>query len=354
MLRPLAASFDRNFLETVQNSFFTSLDRFIEALPFFLGVLGVVAILAVGVGLFNFIRRRLRGRAAPVGLIIRPQEIRTVLDRAIQERSRLDLRFLPADSSRKTMPCALLDMTATALTLDPPSFVEVRPDWMGRQVECFFRHLTPKGHILFYTFESTVLGVNSRGNRTAQLDLALPAVMRLEQKRSFLRIDPPSQYFLGLALWLDSLDAGVFPPPNIKTWGRPALVFAPDKSRSPVMISNISASGLRLSIRHEAARQARLAPQLGGRMLILLDLYEPETERKKRFWLRCRLQNIHEDFSTRDLEIGLQIIAFGRPMLDEVPYELAWHAVGEDGVESLAVWVMRRHLELYREKGLEQ
>ncbi|MCA1944184.1 MAG: hypothetical protein LDL30_02725 [Desulfovibrio sp.] len=354
MLRPLAASFDRNFLETVQNSFFTSLDRFIEALPFFLGMLAVLVALAVCVGLFNFIRRRLRGQPPPVGLIADAKEIRALLDQALVERSRMDVKFLPADGSRKSMPCSLVDMSGNTLTLDPPSFVEARPDWMGRQVQCFFRLNTAKGQTLFYTFETTILGVDARGDRTARLLAAVPPVMRLEQKRSFLRIDPPQQYFLGLALWRDRWEPSTLPPSNIKEWGRPPLVFMPDKSRNPVMVSNISASGLRLSVRPDAAKEVNLAPQVGSRVLILLDLYDPDTERKRRFWLRCRIQNLHEDFNTHNLELGMQIIASGRPILEEIPYELAWQAVGEDGVEPLAAWVMRRHLELYREKGMEQ
>ncbi|GAB7080535.1 PilZ domain-containing protein [Megalodesulfovibrio paquesii] len=353
MLRPLAASFDHSFLETVKDSFYTSLDRFLLVIPFLMGVLTVVVALAVLVTLVNLILRRIRGKRPPVGVIANVEEIRELIDTAIRDRSRLDLKFLPADSLRKSMACTLVDLIGDTLVVEPPTYVVIKPEWMGRRVECFFRLNTTKGQTLFYTFETTVLGVSSMGNAIMRLDLVAPSTLRLEQKRSFLRIDPPQHYFLGLALWLDSWDSGMSPPSNVKSWGRPPLVFTPDKTQNPVLVSNISGSGLRLSIRHDAVRAMQLSPNIGGRVLILLDLYDPDTERKKRFWLRCRIQNLHEDFNTRDLEIGLQCIGSGRPVREEDPYELEWQTVGDSGVEPLAKWVMRRHLELYRDKGLE-
>lgn len=353
MLRPLAASFDYDFLATVKNSFYTSVDRFLTTLPFLVGMLVVLLLLVLVVGAVNLILARIRGKAKPVGLIDDTKLIRELIERAIDERSRLDLRFMPAEPSRRSMACSLVDFIGDTLIIEPPAYVEVKADWMGRTVECFFRLTTPKGQTLFYTFDATILGLNTMGDKSLRLDLTAPATMRLEQKRSFLRLDPPQQYFLGLALWQDGWETSTPPPSHIKSWGRPPLVFMPDKSHNPVSVSNISGSGLRLAVRHDAVRETRLAPHVGGRVIILLDLLDPELNAKKRFWLRCRVQNLHEEFNTRDLEIGLQIIASGRPVHELDPYELAWQPVGEDGVEPLAIWVMRRHLELYREKGLE-
>ncbi len=353
MLTPLTQSFDRNFLDTVKNSFFTSIDRFLDALPFFIWLFGGVAVLVIGIVTFNVIRKRLKGRVAPVGVITEPAKVRAILEEALAHRSRLDLKFLPAEPSRRSSACSIVDLDAATMQLEPPSYVTVTPEWMGRQVECFFRLFTPKGQPIFYTFESSVIGVTKRGDKINQLTIAAPDHLHLQQKRAFLRLDPPPQYLLGLAVWNDNWEGDALPPANIKSWGRPPLVFVPDKSENPVSISNISASGMRITVLHEAVKESRLSTQLSSRLLMLLDLYNPETERKQRFWLRCRVQNMYEVFETRDVEIGLQVIATGRPVLDDVPYELAWQEVGEDGVEALAIWVMRRHLELYREQEVE-
>lgn len=354
MLTPQTQSFDRNFLNTIKNSFFTSVDRFLDALPFFLWMLGGLAFLVMAIVLYNFIRRRMRGKVAPVGMITDPQKVRALLDEAITARSRVDMKFLPAEPSRRSSACSIIDIHDDTIDLEPPSYITVTPEWMGRKVECFFRLFTPKGQPVFYTFQSSILGVTQGGKEINQLAIATPNQLQLQQKRAFLRLDPPPQYLLGLAVWNDSWEEQGTPPENIKEWGRPPLVYVPDKSQNPVTISNISASGLRITVLHEAVKTARLSTQLSSRLLLLLDLYTPEQERKQRFWLKCRVQNIHEVFETRDVEIGLHIIGVGRPKLDEIPYELVWAELGEDGVEALAIWVMRRHMEMYREMEKEE
>ncbi|WP_035064881.1 hypothetical protein [Nitratidesulfovibrio termitidis] len=129
----------------------------------------------------------------------------------------------------------------------------------------------------------------------------------------------------------------------------------PDVSRAlPVALLNLSGGGLRLLLPRATARSAAsrgMNMDIGGRLTALLELYDPQHDRSLGFWLQCRIQNRFVAFETRDVELGVQVLAWGEPH-DNAPYLVGWKPLSDEGeVEPLGNWVIRRHLELYRESG---
>ena len=90
---------------------------------------------------------------------------------------------------------------------------------------------------------------------------------------------------------------------------------------------------------------------MGERYLVLLKLLNPEDQTTDKLWCMSRVQNRFEDFETRTLELGLRFLAVGTPTDDEEPW-MNWDKVGADGIQGLGNWIQRRHLELFRSKGI--
>ncbi len=360
MIRPLlqqtpTPSFDRPFLNEIKDSFFR-LWHNPDALPYLLATfLAIFFVILVGILYNQLVRRRQYRSVLPPGWYVDADKIREILEIALDQRSKFELRFLPTDHSRRATACTLLDIGVETLLLEPPAYVEAGQHWMGREIECFFRVNEDRGQISFYRFTSTVQSVSYSPQGLAQVELEFPKLLHNHQKRGFLRISPPVHLFMGVAIWLERnlpQDERGAPTADLSQWGRPLFTYIPDKQGNPVQVNNISAGGLRLGIQRSAVKGRDIKLRISDRIVVLLDLYDPEIERKQRFWLRGRVQNFQEDFETRDLEIGLQFVGVGR-LAEDGEKRVTWHDVGEDGIESLAVWVMQRHLELFREKGID-
>jgi hypothetical protein len=359
MLRPFiqqtpAPSFDRPFLNEIKESF-QQLWHSPEALPYLLAtLLAIFFVVLLGLLYNRFARHRYKN-VLPPGWYVDADKIQEILEVALEQRSKFELRFLPTDYTRRAAACALLDIGAETLTLEPPTYVEAGQNWVDREIECFFRINEERGQVFFYRFTSTIQAVSYAPQDIARVEVEFPKLLHNHQKRGFLRISPPAHLFMGVAIWLErSLpqnERGA-PAADLSRWSKPLFTYIPDKKSNPVQVKNISAGGLRLGIERSAVKGRDIEMRLSDRIVILLDLYDPDTERKKRFWLRCRVQNFQEDFDTKDLEIGLQFVGVGR-LEENGEKRVIWFDVGEDGIEPMAVWVMQRHLELFREKGLD-
>jgi len=341
---------DRSFLQSVQEQF--NLGGSEETLRMVGWTLAAVLVLGgAGILINTYVIQR-RFKLVPSNWITRPADIRAVFELALTQRSKMELGFTRRDKARQTTSCQLTDTTAETLVLDLSDFIEVHQGWLGRSFECFFRIQAGKstGQMNFYTFTAEVMGVKKLADGSTQLTLAMPDHVVLQQKRVHLRLEPPTQYVLGVALWPQQLDEKARPVTNVKAWGRPPLVLIPGKTGGALRLVNLSASGLRLEVAYEARREAGMELEIGQYMNLLLTLHEPTTKAVLKYWLVARVQNRYEDYSSKELEVGLRITGQGQRQQDSP--EIAWRKVPEDGLPDLENWVVRRHLELFREKGL--
>lgn len=313
-----------------------------------------VVLTAAMVGVLGLVARRIRGRLlprdVPTGWILRRSEILNILGKALRDRSTFEMRFIPSDRARKSTHCAFVEFNKDVLRLELPGSVQVTRKWLERTVECFFRVIVNKRQTIHYALTSTIVGIEQPRKELFHLLLEFPQKLELYQKRAFLRVEPPSQYTLGCALWPESPDMDQDKRSNFRKWGKPSLTYLPGNADNPLLIQNISAGGVRVLVRRKAMRETGLTFEISRRFFLLMDLYEPSLEKKRRYWFLVRVQNSYEDFETRDREIGLQYLQRGTPHVEDSNL-LTWSDVDADGVERMAGWVMKRHLELYRKTG---
>jgi hypothetical protein len=343
------AGLDRSFLGTIQGSFKdTGLSRE-QLVDVILVLLLVIAVLMLGIGV-NWLRKKLHISLKP-GVVTSPARIRRLLETALDQRSKFEMQFLPADQSRQTLFCSFLEIKDGNLFLEAPSGLKASRKWLEKDIQCYFRVVEGRDRAHFYTFTSRILGVKKLASDFLHLTISYPERLELHQKRSFLRLDPPPSYILGMALWPGKNVPGGDGEKNVKQWGKPVLAYIPKHQANPVKVDNLSGGGVRLDFHREAVKKAGEQFSMGNRFYMLLDVYEPEQKSKQRFFLQLRIQNVFEDFQTKNLAVGFKFTAWGKPAPDD-PRTVQWRMVDEFGVDPIANWVMKRHLEMYREKGL--
>lgn len=341
---------DRSFLQSIQEQFAVGGSQ--DTLRIAAWTLAAALLLAGAGILVNQLVVRRRFRLVPSNWITRKADILEVFDQALSQRSKIEVGFTRRDQARQTTACMLSDMTPEHLILDLSDFIEVHQGWIGRSFECFFRVQAGKipGQMNFYAFSAEVVGVKKLADGSTQLTLAVPDHVVLQQKRVHLRLEPPTQYVLGLALWPQQLDDKARPIGNVKAWGRPPLVMVPGKTGGALRLVNVSGSGLRLEVAYEARKAAGMELEIGQYLNLLLTLKDPSTNAVLKHWLIGRVQNRYEDYSSKELEVGLRLVGVGRREAGSP--EIAWRKAPEDGLPDLENWVVRRHLELFREKGI--
>ncbi len=309
-------------------------------------LLAVIFLFFLGKGI-NLLLLKIRPRDIPPNWIIGKKRIAALLTEAMNKRSKFEMRFLPSSPSRKSTYCSLERIEKNNLALEISSTLKVSRNWISRNVEVFFK-ISHKDKAVFYRFEASILGIRNLNSGLIHVLLSVPDIIELQQKRAFLRVKPPSEYLMGCAIWQPeavSLERHT----NVKTWGMPILYYTPEKGSNPIAVENLSAGGIRLGFSREARGMLAKELNIGMPFLLMLDIFDPESQRKRRFWLHAKLQNLYEDYTSRNMELGLQFIRWGRPKNDAAS-QLEWTKVGGEGIELLATWVMRRHLELFRSK----
>lgn len=340
---------DRSFLQSIQEQF--NVGGSADTLRIAVWTLAAALVLAgVGILVNHYLHRRFK--LVPSNWITRKADILAVFDLALAQRSKMEMGFTRRDQARQTTSSVLSDVTADHLSLDLSDFIEVHQGWIGRSFECFFRIQAGKaaGQMNFYTFNAEVVGVKKLADGSTQLTLAMPDHVVLQQKRVHLRLEPPTQYVLGLALWPQQLDEKARPITNVKSWGRPPLVMVPGKTGGDLRLVNVSGSGLRVEVSYDARKAANMELEIGHYLNLLLTLHEPTTKAVLKHWLIARVQNRYEDYASKELEVGLRIVGVGKR--EQGSTEIAWRKAPDDGLPDLENWVVRRHIELFREKGI--
>jgi hypothetical protein len=92
-------------------------------------------------------------------------------------------------------------------------------------------------------------------------------------------------------------------------------------------------------------------------LLLMLDLLDPDQTKRLRYWMLCRIQNVWIEHASRDVHIGMQFLSWARPKESSVPRQktlgVEWLRLSSSNeVEPVGNWIMRRHLELFRENPM--
>lgn len=348
---------DRQFLETFKNTFF-NYSFSSDAVLFLLGLLIFLLTAALAGVLFNKFLRRKENRL-PTNWVVDPRRINEILNNALEERAKLELRFAHEDPiGGRFISGAFVEIGKQAVVLELSDLVDVSSSWIGRKLEAFFKVSSPRSErkkehkgATFFTFTAEILGVKKTSKEYVAVTVAFPASMEAKQKRTHLRLDPPSSLIYGVNLWRESRTDQGKVNSNISTWEPPLLIMDQDV-RDVMILQNISAGGIRLEIQPGWQKEDTDIFDLGNRFIVRLDLFNPTENNVDRHYLYTVVRNKFEDFTTHRLEVGLKFLATGYPSVED-PDILHWSVAKDgNGVETIDNWVFKRHLELYRNTGM--
>ncbi len=297
-------------------------------------------------------RRLARKRPPRADFAIRePARIREILTMALEQRSRIELSFEPIDAPHRFAACSLEDFDSRGLTIELPDYLEPRPEWKGRSGYLFFGLETGQDKQTFYTFPTILSSIFRRKSGRLYCTTPFPDLLHMGQKRRHFRFEPPSHLVKKVVAWNAIYSQTGVPEQAVHKWP-PPLFQVSDGKGGEVLLVNISACGIRLKVFQPARRKADFDPAKNRALFLFLEIRDPEKGQDMAFWFSGTLRNYYEDYTTRDLEIGLQFIALGEPDPDKAE-NLSWKKIDcDEGVTELENWIVKRHMELYREKGL--
>jgi hypothetical protein len=321
--------------------------------------IGIATLVLLAVILSRAILAR-RSLYNPFGKITDHRTIRTILRNAFDQRRPFEIRFHTESGRRRpTLRCAPEYLGRDSFTVEVSGLKILSNKWVGRPTEVFFR-LQIGPDFTYYTFSVPIGGIHLPRQGVCHLTLPIPPSMENRQKRSFLRITPPVEFLFGSAIWCEE----AMPPSeqlhDISTWPKPKLLCLPNRLEQ-FHILDISAGGMRLSIPNTMMHSLKLYFATTERLLLMLDLFDPEQNKRLRFWMQCRVQSAWVEHSTRNMHMGLQFLSWGRPkdVATHLPEanaaNIEWLRLSSaNEVETLGNWIMRRHLELFREAPSEE
>jgi len=336
---PGAASFlefQRHFLERTLN-----LQAYREI------IIGVSAVVCLILLIMLVIHFRPRKPYVPQDWVVDPEQIYELLTLAMSQRSKMELHFaVEGESRRPALRCAGVKIEKGLLQLEASGLATLSQQWTGRSVDCFFM-LHKKSNYIFYAFSTTIADIKVEADYCL-IKVALPERLESRQKRSYLRITPPEEYMLGAAVWRGPEMPEETNRNDLALWPKPSRLWVPG-TREEFSIRDISSGGLKLHLPRHILPEEMDFIHVSTQFIVMLDLWEPDKATRLRFWLLCRMQSPVLDFETKGMDIGAQFLAWAKAA-ENGSSALTWLKLASSGeVEPLGNWIMRRHLEFFRE-----
>lgn len=308
----------------------------------------VAAVAGVLVLLILILHLRSKKIYVPHDWIFNAEQIESTLSTALTQRSKFEVQFAPGRAvKRPALRCIAYELDKRTVTLEAAGLSALSRRWIGKGVDCFFM-LHKRDHLLFYAFSSAIVDISTSKN-TCFLKVAIPGRIETRQKRSYLRIVPPEEFTLGAAIWRGLDMPKEARRSDLSSWESPSLIWLPD-TRTDFTIRDICSGGLRFHLpRHTLAEETDLV-HVSTQFIAMLDLWDPDKARRLRLWMLCRMQSPVLDFETKGMDLGAQFLAWAKPA-QSGDSSLLWLKLASSGeVEPLGNWIMRRHLEYFRER----
>ncbi|MFO7816370.1 MAG: hypothetical protein ACQES5_04995 [Thermodesulfobacteriota bacterium] len=297
----------------------------------------------------NHIKNKRHTKKLYFGEITDGEVVSSIVDQAMAQRSKVVCSF---GKKNRPFDCAIYRADGNDIVLEPPYYVQPTSKWINRELECNFRIGLDKKNFLFYTFVSPVKGIEVlQGAR--MLRLVFPLSLFLGQKRRHLRLEPPLKWVNGLALWpaVSAAGAGEFES-GMEKWGKPFIrMQKTEGSPLKVGLSDISAGGVRIRLSSEYSSMMEKMRQSNPYLFVYIALTD-ENNRLARYLLAARIRYSYIEEGQSFFSVSLEFIRHGS-IKDKKKKIVDWKEINpEFGVEDLGNWVFKRHLQLYREKGL--
>lgn len=310
--------------------------------------------LAILISLFvSLISKRLSSsRMIPddVFTITSPKEIGLLFLAALNNRSKFEISFDP--ESRQSTNCTLTELKSRKIILELPQAITPTKGWIGRSIYTYFGLPQGKNKMNFYFFQTKIQDIFTK-NGYFFLQAPLPNQIEIKQKRRHLRIAPPPSQIEQIQVWIPKYDKTENLITDPQLFGPPLFVFDQKKGIQDIVPMDISALGIRLKISKSSRRKTLFDPEKQQDLIVYLQLKNNAQGKPLALYFLSRIRNKFEEFTTKELEIGIQFMARGQPNREK-PGNLVWEKIiPKEGVDELANWVFRQHLKWYREKGLD-
>lgn len=252
---------------------------------------------------------------------------RRLMETAIAQRCRCVLTLPEHVAGLGELDCAILESSSRGLLLESVGKAACGPHWIGLPVQGFFR-VVLRRHGLednFYTFDSRIREAAAGRAGTARLRLEEPGKVVFGQRRKSLRVEPEPQQLQSAYLWrYDKREGFVRNAPTLRDG---------DFQSGQARLADISAGGLRLSLRGALVRERGLELPPGQRVVVHLHLHEPRLPGAHEFWIVARVRHTAEDCLSHDATIGLEFLASGR--LDPEAGKIRWQPVQDHVIPGL-------------------
>jgi len=313
-------------------------------------IFGLLVLVLLAYALGKTFRKGRSPFGKPVFLVSDRKEIEALFETALDDRSKFELNFDP--KSKFQSICSLVSIQPGGLVLEPPANIVPKQSWVGRTVYVYFSIPQEKNKRLFYFFSSPITDIIKYNPQRVFLQVAQPDKVQQKSKRNLYRLDPRLESIRSLVVWPAKYRPSGHLVSDIHQFDSPLFELASFDQNKTIELVNISGGGLRVKIPNRCRKHTQFDPDETKELVTFLSLSSHDSSLPSNFYLLSRIRNIYKDFSTSDLELGLQFTWLGTPD-PEHPNELSWAPVDAvEGVDSIVTWVMKEHLKLYREKGI--
>lgn len=313
-------------------------------------LLTLFAIVAVAIVVARFIFKYRLARAVyiPAGDIREPGKILQVLDQCIVRRNKLEFKIVGRQNGGQIVSGMPVEIRGGHIILDlSVRFSQAQIKLTGERIHCYFK-VRQENKDIFFNFFSSIDRAGPGDGGFLELAVALPDVLIAGQKRNFLRIDPPRDFILELALWPEYIDSATDWKIDIDAFPEPILSNEEDTPHI-LDLSDISAGGTKLIIDRASLSKSGLSLAKGTRFMLRLNLWDPVEQQELPIWLICRTQQYTSVAGELEATLGVQFIAWSQLKNPDVR-KLSWRRLDhdDDEVPPLGNWVAKRYLEHYR------
>lgn len=272
------------------------------------------------------------------------QKNAAILDLALLQRSKVYIQFSQDISNLSNIFGVITALNDTGLVLELSGIAAVKERFIGQPITCFFKIVErdERHRETFYTFRTTILRTRQLADKPPQIAVSFPTTLQGSQRRKSLRMKPDLQQFSHIALWKYDASGGF-------DINKPSVSHTHFKNKV-AQIDNISAGGLRISLRRDLLKEQALAPEKGHRFIVFATFSEDLPKLRTEYWLVCKINNVQRDPVSGDMVLGFEFIANG--VRQQETGKVEWSKIMDNVIDDLAQRIYQWHVTLYRTKGL--
>lgn len=267
-----------------------------------------------------------------------------ILDAAVIQHSKLYIRFDASASNITGVTGLVLSFDNNEMILELDGVANLKDKFIGQGIDCFFRIVEKheKQREIFYSFNVKILHINESKTKGLHVTVSIPDSIEGTQRRKSLRLKPDLQKFSHMAFWKYDSSGGF-------DINKPSFSFTHFKN-SHAFLDNMSAGGMRLTLKRVLIKEQNLGIQKGDRFIVFFTFAEKLVKVRDECWLIVKTNNIRLDPVTNNSTLGLEFIANGTRQVETG--KIVWDKVVDNVIDDLAQRIYQWHLALYREKGL--